>query len=281
MSYSSRMYGHFLKILILISLIVFASCESEYINPYVNTKVDVLVVQASVTSENIHQKVTLSKIGKNHFDKQERVSGAFIAVLSKDSTFYYQEDSLEKGCYYSQHKYMGLGDNLYTLHIEVDSITYSAREIMLPIQKTDTITFDYHKDKNLFSIKYVCEEFVNQNPALYEIYLDWSKVEGYQNLAQNKTSALLKYYSLTSIDIAQIFKSQSEEIYFPKNTMVVRKKYSITKSYELFLRSLLAETTWTGTYFDEAHGNIYGNIDNGAVGYFNVSSVLIDTLYVK
>jgi len=275
------MYGHFLKILILFNLIVFASCESEYINPYVNTKVDVLVVQASITSENIHQKVTLSKIGKSHTDKQEKVSGAFIAVISKDSTFYYQEDSLEKGNYYSQHKYMGLGENLYTLHIEIDSITYTAREIMPAIQKSDTIIFDYHKDKKLYSIKYVCEEFVNQNPAIYEIYLDWSMVEGYQNLPENKTSALLKYYSLTTIDIAQIFKSQSQEIYFPLNTKVIRKKYSITKSYESFLRSLLAETTWTGTYFDEAHGNISGNIDNGAVGYFNVSSVLIDTLYVR
>ena len=60
-----------------------------------------------------------------------------------------------------------------------------------------------------------------------------------------------------------------------------KKKYSLNAAHELFIRSLLVETNWSGGYFDEAHGNLQTNLSEEAIGYFSASSILIDAIIVK
>jgi hypothetical protein len=41
------------------------------------------------------------------------------------------------------------------------------------------------------------------------------------------------------------------------------------------------ETEWSGGVFDVQHGNVNTNLSNGALGFFGVCMVVIDTIVFK
>jgi hypothetical protein len=86
---------------------------------------------------------------------------------------------------------------------------------------------------------------------------------------------------LHSFDAVQIFSPDKEKIYFPKNTTIIQKKYSLSNEHAEFIRSLLFETEWRGGFFDVEAFNVSTNLSEGAVGYFGVSTVLTDTIEVS
>ena len=91
------------------------------------------------------------------------------------------------------------------------------------------------------------------------------------------------------MDVSQLFAPKVSETVFPVGTQIVERKYSIDAAYENYLRSLLAETHWSGGYFDEAHGNLHTNIsilvthnpNLKTAGYFSANTVYIDTLVAR
>ncbi|MBO4772301.1 MAG: hypothetical protein J5595_07160, partial [Bacteroidales bacterium] len=102
-------------------------------------------------------------------------------------------------------------------------------------------------------------------------------------------NANIYYYSLTTVDVSQLFAPKLADTHFPPGTQIIERKYSIDAAYENYLRSLLAETRWSGGYFDEAHGNLHTNIsviasnnpDLKTAGYFSANTVYIDTLVAR
>ena len=93
--------------------------------------------------------------------------------------------------------------------------------------------------------------------------------------------AIFYSYTLSTIDVNQLFKPAVENLSFPAGAMVIRTKYSLSPDHERFLRSLLSETDWRGGWFDVMHGNLHTNLNNGAVGFFAACSVVQDTTYIE
>jgi hypothetical protein len=259
----------------IISLFLLPSCVHEI--PFETDGIDksAIVVEGFITNEFLNHPVWLSRLSDYSDTARVPVSGAkMVAVTSSDNsaTYYYKETS--PGLYTSIEKFVGVTGNTYYLHVEVDSTVISAKTTMLPVTPPEKIRYSL-KNNGYYSIDYVGESYVKENPAKYVLDLSWQD-----------NNATLYYYSLTTIDIAQLFAPKMQITYFPEGTQIIERKYSIDKDYENYLRSLLAETVWTGGYFDEAHGNLHTNItsDNPKVktaGYFSANTVYIDTVWVK
>ncbi|MCQ2251950.1 MAG: DUF4249 family protein [Bacteroidales bacterium] len=253
-----------------------ASCVHEF--PYLEKNVDgnTIVVEGFITNEYINHTIKISRLSHYSDTVRNAVSKAYVAVTSNDSTYYFREVS--DGIYESSNKFVGIVGNVYYLHIELgDSIVLSAQSSMMPVTPPDKITYK-HLANGMLSIQHIAESFVPENPAKYIINLRW-KDPG----SEEQRIANLYYYSLTTVDISQLFAPKVEETIFPKGAILIERKYSIDKDYEVYLRSLLAETLWSGGYFDEAHGNLHTNITTTAkgintAGYFSANTVYIDTL---
>lgn len=268
------------KILFAIAVSIIASaCVHEF--PFRQGEVDqnTIVVDGYITNEYKRHTIQLTRLSSYEDTVRNMIKGAFIAVSSDDSTYYYKEVS--DGIYESVNKFVGVVGNVYFLHIELgDSIVLSAKSTMMPVIPPDKITFHKHSD-SMRSINYIAESFVSDHPAKYVIQLQWT-----DSTSHDRRIANLYYYSLTTVDISQLFAPKVQETRFPKGTQLIERKYSIDKDYEIYLRSLLAETLWSGGYFDEAHGNLQTNIqcDRGrkkTAGYFSANTVYIDTMVVE
>lgn len=262
---------------IVISIIATA-CVREF--PFRQGEVDLsaIVVNGYITNEYKRHTIEISRLSSYEDTVRNMLAGAFVAVSSGDSTYYYKE--VANGVYESSDKFVGIVGNVYFLHIELgDSVVLSAKSTMMPVTPPDEITFHEH-DNGMRAISYIAPSFVPDNPAKYVIQLQWSEN------GEDTRIANLYYYSLTTVDISQLFAPKVQETLFPKGTQLIERKYSIDKDYEIYLRSLLAETLWSGGYFDEAHGNLQTNIqcDLGhakTAGYFSANTVYIDTLIVE
>jgi hypothetical protein len=88
------------------------------------------------------------------------------------------------------------------------------------------------------------------------------------------------FYDLKTIDVNEIYKPAKSDFKFPLNSIVVRKKYSISPAYKIFLRSVLSETEWRGGVFDVQRADATTNLSAGAIGFFAVSTVVSDSTLI-
>jgi len=277
----TRMLTTTTALLMLIALA--ASCVHEF--PLKEDGVDgnTIVVEGYITNEPKRHTVKISRLNSYYDTTVNSVAKAFVVVTSGDSTYFYREK--EDGIYESENIFVGVAGNVYYLHIELDSgrTVFSAESTMLPVTPPDKITFSNAADNNLV-ITHIAESFVSDNPAKYVLQLSWTDPK-----TSTPKNAEIYYYSLTTVDISQLFAPKVSETAFPPGTQIIERKYSIDRAYENYLRSLLAETRWSGGYFDEAHGNLHTNITIltttnpylKTAGYFSANTVYIDTLVAR
>jgi hypothetical protein len=88
-----------------------------------------------------------------------------------------------------------------------------------------------------------------------------------------KCKKRLLFYTLTTLDVSQVFAPLVEEVSFPAGTRIDQRRYSLTPEHAAFIRSLLLETNWQGGVFPTDPANIQSNISEGGLGYFAVCAV--------
>ena len=269
--------------LAVINMMLATSCVHEF--PFQQGEVDssTVVVEGYITNELQRHTIKISRLNSYYDTTVNSVTGAFVAVTSGDNRYLYHD--IGDGIYESEESFVGIVGNVYYLHIEIDSgrVVLGAESTMLPVTPPDEITFNKISG-NTLSISHIAESFVPDNPAKYVLLLSW--LDPKTSLPQN---ANIYYYSLTTVDVSQLFAPKLADTHFPPGTQIIERKYSIDAAYENYLRSLLAETRWSGGYFDEAHGNLHTNIsviasnnpDLKTAGYFSANTVYIDTLVAR
>ena len=269
--------------LAVINMMLATSCVHEF--PFQQGDVDssTVVVEGYITNELQRHTIKISRLNSYYDTTVNSVTGAFVAVTSGDNRYLYHD--IGDGIYESEESFVGIVGNVYYLHIEIDSgrVVLGAESTMLPVTPPDEITFNKISG-NTLSISHIAESFVPDNPAKYVLLLSWLDPKTSQ--PQN---ANIYYYSLTTVDVSQLFAPKLADTHFPPGTQIIERKYSIDAAYENYLRSLLAETRWSGGYFDEAHGNLHTNIsviasnnpDLKTAGYFSANTVYIDTLVAR
>jgi hypothetical protein len=92
---------------------------------------------------------------------------------------------------------------------------------------------------------------------------------------------LIVFYDLKTIDVQEGTKPPKEDFVIPAGATVVRRKYSVSPAYRSFLRAVMSETEWRGGAFDVERANPPTNLSNGAIGFFAVTTVAMDSTVVE
>lgn len=262
-------------IFVLISgLLLLNSCEKKVKWKLKNSQEQFLIVNGIITNEFKNQTINLSLSYSDLNGSATYVSGANVSVSNGNTVFRFVEDSETEGIYVSENKFSGVINNTYTLSISYKNKDYSAQAIMLPVALSQPLPYKQMPDTNMFYIATDVAEFSPNVSSMYEVNLDWSEVTGYEDLPTSETSAKMYFYKLTTVDVNQIFSQNSKRVLFPYGTKMTQIKYSLSPQHEEFVRSLLIETQWHGSFFDIEEGNVYTNIDGDAFGFFGASSVV-------
>ena len=273
---------HIIKTLIFsIFLFLNLSCEKKIdwdIKPNQN---QLIVVEGIITNEKKSHLITLTKSSSEMNSKPNPVSGATITIVGGTFSDVLKENPAGSGHYFTDSSFIGITGTQYVLTISYENKAYYANAHMIPVTPIEAFKFSYSESKKMNKIDWVTNSYEPEDPSMYEIILDWSSVEGYENKPQDSCKAVLYYYSLPTLDVNQIFLPESEIVYFPKGTIATERKYSLTKEHSEFIRSLLSETRLRGGFFDTSPSNINTNLTNGAVGFFGACSVVSTTFEIQ
>jgi len=265
-----------LRLGVLFLLVVgLAECESEFPWKTKSKAISVLVVDAIITNEMKAQCVKANISNENVNLPSIPVSGLDITVSDSVHTYIFTESQAISGSYYST-PFQAVVGKKYKLTITDNSKVYAAEAYMVPLSPLDT--FKLLKISN--SVLYTYAPVWSGDPAMLEVYLDWTSVPLYCTI-YGHCQAQETFYNLNDFEINKIFGPDLENISFPPGTKIVRTKYSLSAAHQSFLRSLLMETQWRGGLFDVQPGNVKSNISNGAFGFFGACMVLKDSLIVK
>ena len=257
-------------LLILTSL---SGCEKKTSWSLKGQLPNLVVVDCILTDKVVNQTITLT-FPVSELDKTPApVTGATVQVTDEDSVFHMQETPSGSGIYKSVNPFSAREGKNYTLHIFYENQIITAKSVIAPAEFFNFLSYTKNQSSGLYNISWVASSFTTSSPAMWEVLLDWSKVPGYQQLDSTKTKARMLFYTLTTLDVSQIFAPSVESISFPSGTQITENRYSMTPDYAEFVREVLLETQWQGSLFNTAPANVPTNLSSGGAGFFAVCGV--------
>lgn len=257
----------------ILILLILGGCVKKTNWPLQDSLPKTVIVDGIITDHYGTQEIRLRYPVAHLNEIAQPVAGANVIVNSDDSSFVFSEDALNPGNYLSVNNFAAMAGQNYTLLVFVGSAYYSAKTTMVAGAGFDPLTYSKNADDNLYHINFIAGAFDPNNPAMWEVILDWSNVPGYNKADSLKNRAKFNFYTLSTIDVTEIFAPETEKISFPAGTVVVQNRYSLTPGHAAFLREMLSETTWQGSLFCTLPSNVSTNLSSGAAGYFGVCAV--------
>jgi len=258
------------KYILLMLLITSCVKEADWSAPENGT--DYIVVDGIITNEYRTQYIYLryNKAGLN--DQAMPLRGAEVIISNEDETYQLKEDPEEAGRYITDTIVVAKFNKNYSLLIFYQERFYSAQANMVPGKTFAELTYKENGD-DLYFIDYVASAFDADDPAMWEIDIDWSMVPGYEFQDPASCKKKLMFYTLSTLDVSQVFAPIVEQVYFPAGTNITQSRYSLTSEHIDFIRSLLLETSWQGGVFPSDPANVTTNLSDGAIGFFGICAV--------
>lgn len=232
-----------------------------------------IVVDGILTDEARAQYIYIhyNKSGLN--DEAIPISGAEVIISNEEATYQLTEDAEEAGKYITDSIVVAQLDRNYSLLILHEGKIYSAQAYMLSGKTFPELSYKKNEDNDLYRIDYVASAFEADDPAMWEVVIDWSSVPGYEHEDPEACFKRLLFYTLPTLDVSQVFAPLVEQISFPAGTRIDEHRYSLTPEHAAFVRSLLLETSWQGGVFPSDPANVSTNLSEGALGFFGVCAV--------
>ncbi len=257
----------------LILLLLHVSCEQEKISwPLNNSPSDLIVVEGVLTNEKIRHPIKISKPYLEQNEIPEPITGATVFIITNDSIplVIGANETVEGSGIYLTDNIRAVANTLYTLVISYNSKEYRASASQPPVEALGAISYKQVSDST-YTLNFISSGL---DPNYIKHQIDWQSTNECVN--PDSCQALQIFYDLKNIDINEQFKPDQERVVFPKGTVIIRKKYSVSDEYKAYLRGMLSETAWRGGVFDVYQANAPTNLSEGAVGFFAVSTVLSD-----
>ncbi|MCB9283862.1 MAG: DUF4249 family protein [Lewinellaceae bacterium] len=257
-------------------LSLFSGCEAPVDWTFHPGENGELAVEAIITNEVRRQEIRLSRTYDDLNGDPSPVVGASVQVSGAGETYTFTESSSLPGVYISTEAFAAQLFTPYTLQIQWEGQTYEAQNSMVQVVPFQPLTF--LPVGNTDSLRTIGSEpslFSPHEQAMYEVDIDWRHLVG-----SDSARARVYYYTFNTIDVSELFRPPKETVYFPKGSVVTISKFSLDPEFAAFCRALVMETEWQGGVFDEASSSLPTNISNGGHGFFGVSAVLRDTVFV-
>lgn len=254
-------------------LILMTACVKQADWPLPGVPLDLIAVEALLTDEQKVHIVTLSRPVTELNAEPEPVAGAIVLLSTSDSLWSLEEDTLRPGSYLTGPGFVAVPGIEYTLEITWQEKFFSAKSYMVPGKVFNELVYKRNDTGDLYHIDWVASAFSTDDPGMWEIIIDWSSLPGFDTLDPASSSARMLFYTLTTIDVSQIFAPVMEQTSFPAGSLITERRYSLTPGHAEYCRQLLLETNWQGGFFPTANANVTTNLSPGAIGYFGVCAV--------
>jgi len=258
---------------VMMVVLAFQGCVKEVSWPVKENTPGKIVVEAVLTDEAGPQKVVLSYPVAQLNQVPEPATGATVIVSDGDSAWTLTENPAGSGNYRTPPGFSAQMGKIHTLRISLNGKIYSAKASMAAGSYFPEVKCLKNEGNDLYHVDWVANAFSTASPAMWELILDWSKVEGYTRLDSMQTHARMLFYTLPTLDVSQVFAPVMESVNFPAGTIITERRYSITPEYAEFIREPLLETSWTGGLFNTAAADVTTNLSGGACGFFAVCAV--------
>ncbi|NBC84362.1 MAG: DUF4249 family protein [Bacteroidetes bacterium] len=252
--------------------ILLLSCE-EQIEWKISNYEEKLVVEGLITNERKAHPVKLSKTVAGLNKTPEKVTQASVKLSFNENVLTLIQNPANSGIYLTDSNFVGVVGPDYELEIILEKDTFTAQTQMVPVSNLSPVQFSEINDGNYYQLEYEPES----SPSFTEHFYKWQDIQN----DSAPFNARQTYYSLNTIDFNRELAPETEKIYFPSGTIIIRKKYSLTTDHATYLRSVLLETEWKGGLFDAPAGLAKTNISGGAVGYFSAHAVTTDTTFIE
>ncbi|RLD58420.1 MAG: hypothetical protein DRI97_03240 [Bacteroidetes bacterium] len=254
-------------------LLILSACVKEADWSVPENGNNYIVVDGIITSEAKTQYIFIhnNKAGLN--DATIPISGAVVIISNEVATYQLYEDAEEAGRYITDSIVAAQLDKNYSLLIFYQEKIFSAQAYMVTGKAFPELSYKKNDDDELYSIDYVASSFETEDPAMWEILVDWSSVPGYENKNLDDCMKKMLFYTLPTLDVSQVFAPALEQISFPAGSKIDQRRYSLTPEHAAFVRSLLLETSWQGGVFPSDPANVSTNLSDGALGFFGVCAV--------
>ncbi len=262
------------SILLLTGLIfLLQGCVKETSWPLTGNVPDKIIVDAIITDEVKTHCVTLSSPVNQLNQNPQPVNGAVVLISNEDSTWQLTEYPPNSGIYNTPPFFFTRLHKNYTLFISVDDKIYTAKTTMVSGSLFGELQYSKNADNNLYYVDWVANAFSSEKAAMWELFIDWSGVPGYEQLDSLDNHARMLFYTLPTLDVSEVFAPLMQSLFFPAGTNITERRYSLTPEHAEFIREMLLETNWAGGLFPVAPANVRTNVSGGAFGFFGASTV--------
>ncbi len=269
---------------LIILCLCFNSCVEEIeLEPSSNNQL--LVVDGQISNEFKKHEVSLSSSGFfNDTSSHRMISGAFLTISDGLNTYSLQEE--QPGHYFTD-SIQGIPGRVYTLEIQYEDNIYMATDTM-PSLPTEFEPISFNQDRAFRELEYRRHQFGFTKANKWELFVIQENIDSLPFEVDISRRGLqvgvdvfppltyrFTYFTHSNIEVNGLLNFEIPHFYgFNPSFHVIQKKYNLSDSYYEYLRSLFMETEWRGTLFPSTPANVKGNISNGALGFFNTSSVV-------
>jgi hypothetical protein len=266
-------------IVTLITLLLIVVSCTERIDIKLDSSAVRLVVDGSVTTDSIRQKVILTETTSYFYNQPApAVTRARVSISDGTSVFSLHEDSA--GVYRTEAALAGVPGRKYILNISLDSplggySDYMAESTLFPVNKLDSIDLKYHNDwgdNGIWEVRCYVQDpptadyyrflVSDNNRMITDTLTEWFVTDDRffnGNYAYGATVAYLR-------------QDKNNEALIAGDTVMVEVN-SIGRDYAYFIWNAQAENAGSNPLFSGPPANVKGNISNGAIGFFSAFSI--------
>ena len=245
-----------------------------------------VIIEGLVTNVSGYQyvKVTRSS-GFYESGASPRIENASVTITDDAGNHYdYVHnpggDADSAGYYLPTVPFIGVVGRNYHLEVLVDEQVYEANDLLNPVTKIDSLTSQINEEER---------DDPDKAGKFYEVLM-------FAKEPQNTTDYyLFKFYrndSLTVYSDTDIYYADDEllgesidgvpsPVYYAPGDLARVEMYSISRDAYVFYNDLQRLLTNDGGLFGQPPSNSRSNLSNGALGFFQASSVDVNEIVVK
>ena len=272
------------KIGAFILSVILLGCEEPY--TIEQQQVDTSVVIEGLVTDEIKQHLIKISTTADFYavGTTPTVSNAEVQVEDNEGNlFQYNEDPDRPGHYLSE-RFSGVEGRNYRLTVTIQDQQYVAEETLYRVTSIDSLSYfldederEYLQDNDDNSERYYQVQFYTKEPPETE---DYYLFKFYRDDALINGNGEDVYYSDDEF-LQENIEGVSFNEWYRLGEVARMEMYSITREAYLFYSDVDLTLNNDGGLFSPLPTNPRTNLSNGAMGYFQVSAMVTDTITIK
>ena len=257
--------------IIILALFFLSSCE-ESIDFDINQTEELIVIEGLITNQMEFHQIKVSKTNLfNSTAPNPKVSNAAVTVTDSKGTSY-RFDEIEPGVYQAIEAFAGEVGETYSMLVDLEGQVYTASETLRPVTTIDALLYaideDEMEDPADTGRFYQALIFTREPQETEDFYL----FKYFRNdIVENEDGFFVFVTDDTAVD--EEVAAWPAPFYYALGDTARVEMYSLTpKAFKHFF-DLSVNVTNDGGMFSGQPANVSTNIEGGAIGYFQVSSL--------